>query len=69
MWYQGTADAVYQNIYVLERERPEKVLILAGDHIYKMDYRELIEFHDEKKQILPYPASKYLLKRQVGLGL
>jgi glucose-1-phosphate adenylyltransferase len=37
-WYQGTADAVYQNIYAIERERPEYVVILAGDHIYKMDY-------------------------------
>ena len=46
LWYQGTADAVHQNIYVLERERPEKVLILAGDHIYKMDYRELIAYHE-----------------------
>lgn len=56
MWYQGTADAVYQNIYVLERERPEKVLILAGDHIYKMDYRELIEFHIAKKADLTIPC-------------
>ena len=44
-WYQGTADAVYQNIYSLEREQPELVLILAGDHIYKMDYSEMIDFH------------------------
>src|SRR5215475_10233710 len=44
-WYQGTADAVYQNIYTIERENPEYVLILCGDHIYKMDYSELLEFH------------------------
>jgi glucose-1-phosphate adenylyltransferase len=44
-WYQGTADAVYQNIYTIEREAPEYVLILCGDHIYKMDYSELLEFH------------------------
>ena len=37
-WYQGTADAVYQNIYTIEKERPTYVVILAGDHIYKMDY-------------------------------
>ena len=42
-WYQGTADAVYQNIYTLEKERPEYVVILAGDHIYKMDYCKLVE--------------------------
>src|SRR5207237_947089 len=44
-WYQGTADAVYQNIYTLEKERPEYVVILAGDHIYKMNYGSLVEFH------------------------
>lgn len=44
-WYQGTADAVYQNIYTIERENPEYVLVLCGDHIYKMDYSALLEFH------------------------
>lgn len=46
-WYQGTADAVYQNIYTLEKERPDLVVILAGDHIYKMDYKRMIDFHRE----------------------
>ncbi len=46
-WYQGTADAVYQNIFVIEKDRPEYVLILAGDHIYKMNYLRMIEFHRE----------------------
>jgi len=44
-WYQGTADAVYQNIYALEKERPEYVVILAGDHIYKMNYGNMVDFH------------------------
>ncbi len=44
-WYQGTADAVYQNIYELEKQRPAEVLILAGDHIYKMNYRRMVEYH------------------------
>jgi glucose-1-phosphate adenylyltransferase len=44
-WYQGTADAVYQNIYTIEKERPRYVLVLAGDHIYKMDYMKLLDFH------------------------
>ena len=48
-WYQGTADAVYQNIYTLEKEQPEMVLMLSGDHIYKMDYRKMIRFHQENK--------------------
>jgi len=47
-WYQGTADSVYQNIYAIEDERPDYVLILAGDHIYKMDYRDMLNFHREK---------------------
>lgn len=46
-WYQGTADAVYQNIYTLERARPEHVLVLSGDHIYQMDYSRMIREHIE----------------------
>lgn len=45
-WYQGTADAVYQNIYAIEKERPSYVVILAGDHIYKMNYRSMVQFHE-----------------------
>lgn len=44
-WYRGTADAVYQNIYAIEKEEPELVLILAGDHVYKMNYKTMIDFH------------------------
>ncbi len=44
-FYLGTADAIYQNIYSLELQRPEHVLILSGDHVYKMDYRALVGFH------------------------
>lgn len=69
LWYQGTADAVYQNIYVLERERPEKVLILAGDHIYKMDYRELIEFHDSKKANVTVPCIEVPLTEANRFGI
>jgi glucose-1-phosphate adenylyltransferase len=47
-WYQGTADAVYQNIDILRRHNPEYVLILGGDHVYKMDYRKLLADHVEK---------------------
>ena len=55
-WYQGTADAVYQNIYTLEKERPEYVVILAGDHIYKMDYFKLVQFHKENQADLTVGA-------------
>jgi glucose-1-phosphate adenylyltransferase len=47
-WYQGTADAVYQNIDILRRHDPQYVLILAGDHVYKMDYSKLLADHVEK---------------------
>lgn len=47
-WYQGTADAIFQNIYTLQKERPEKVMILSGDHVYKMDYTRMLAFHLEK---------------------
>jgi glucose-1-phosphate adenylyltransferase len=47
-WYRGTADAVYQNLYVLGQERFEHALILSGDHIYKMDYSQMLAFHTEK---------------------
>ena len=48
-WYQGTADAVYQNLDILRENHPEFVLILAGDHVYKMDYGKLLAFHVETK--------------------
>jgi len=48
-WYKGTADAIFQNFYTLQQERPDLVLILAGDHIYKMDYSEMIQYHLEKE--------------------
>ena len=44
-WYQGTADAVFQNFQSIEAEAPELVLVLAGDHIYKMNYHEMIDWH------------------------
>ena len=46
-WYQGTADAVYQNIYSIGSEQPKHVLILSGDHIYKMNYGLMLEQHNE----------------------
>ena len=47
-WYQGTADAVYQNIYAIEREQPEDIVVLAGDHIYKMNYQPMVDFHRKR---------------------
>ena len=47
-WYRGTADSLYQNIHILQRERPKRVLILSGDHVYKMNYNDMLSFHIEK---------------------
>jgi glucose-1-phosphate adenylyltransferase len=47
-WYKGTADAVYQNIYSIEREVADLTLILAGDHIYKMDYGSMVQAHRQR---------------------
>ena len=47
-WYLGTADAVYQNLYSLQRESPRHVIILSGDHVYKMDYSKMLRFHLER---------------------
>jgi len=62
-WYGGTADAVFQNIYSIERLRPDLVLILAGDHIYKMDYSEMLRDHvDSRADVtigcLPVPLTQ-----------
>ena len=47
-WYSGTANAIYQNIAFVDRYDPEYVVVLSGDHIYKMDYNKMLEYHKEK---------------------
>ena len=47
-WYKNTANAIYQNINFIDRYSPEYVLILSGDHIYKMDYSKMLAYHKEK---------------------
>src|SRR5271166_2607558 len=68
-WYQGTADAVYQNIYTIEKERPTYVVILAGDHIYKMDYMKLVERHIETHADLTIGALRVDLAAARGFGV
>src|SRR5687767_8191126 len=68
-WYKGTADAIYQNIYSIEKEDPKYTVILAGDHIYKMDYGDMIRSHIERGADLtigciPIPLSE---TRQFGV--
>ena len=55
-WYSGTADAAYQNLYYVEESNAEQVLILAGDHVYKMAYDELLSFHQEKGADVTVPV-------------
>jgi len=68
-WYQGTADAIFQNIYTLQRERPDLVLILSGDHIYKMDYQKMIAFHLANRADLTVAAIRMdqRLSREFGV--
>ncbi len=47
-WYLGTADAVYQNLYSIIREKPRYLIVLSGDHVYKMDYAKMLRFHKER---------------------
>jgi glucose-1-phosphate adenylyltransferase len=55
-WYQGTADAVYQNLYSIVREEPRYVVVLAGDHVYKMDYLKMLRFHQETEATVTLAA-------------
>jgi glucose-1-phosphate adenylyltransferase len=48
-WYQGTADAVYQNLYSILRENPQQLIVLSGDHVYKMDYAKMLRFHMDRR--------------------
>ena len=48
-WYLGTADAVYQNLYSILRENPRQLIVLSGDHVYKMDYAKMLRFHRDRK--------------------
>jgi len=68
-WYQGTADAIFQNIYTLQEERPDLILILSGDHIYKMDYRKMIAFHLGKSAELTVATIRMDQKLSKELGV
>jgi glucose-1-phosphate adenylyltransferase len=68
-WYKGTADAIFQNIYTLQEERPERVLILAGDHIYRMDYGQMLQFHEDNQADLTVAAVEMDLETAQGFGV
>ncbi len=68
-WYAGTADAVYQNIYFIEKEATPYLLILSGDHIYKMDYSDMFEFHLERKAIATVATIEVDMKKASSFGV
>ncbi|MDB4766882.1 glucose-1-phosphate adenylyltransferase [bacterium] len=68
-WYKGTADAVYQNIYSIEKESPQEVLILAGDHIYKMDYEAMIDSHRKNNADLTVAALQVSREEAKAFGV
>jgi len=68
-WYKGTADAIYQNIYTIEKADPRYVLILAGDHIYKMDYSDMIRAHLDKGADLTVGCITVPVKDSVHFGV
>lgn len=68
-WYQGTADAIYQNIDTLEEEQPSHVLILSGDHIYKMDYGRMLHEHLENGSALTIGAVRIPQEESSRFGI
>lgn len=68
-WYQGTADAVLQNIDILRARKPEHILILAGDHIYKMDYAAMLVDHIEQNADLTIGCLEVSLKDASAFGV
>jgi glucose-1-phosphate adenylyltransferase len=68
-WYRGTADAVYQNMFLLDNERVEYLLILAGDHIYKMNYAEMYDFLIEKQADAVVGALEFPLSEASRFGV
>ena len=68
-WYQGTADAVYQNVYLLEQDKPKRVIVLSGDHVYKMDYRKLVEFHEASGAVVSVGAVQVPIEQASSFGV
>ncbi|HEX5446484.1 MAG TPA: glucose-1-phosphate adenylyltransferase [Pirellulales bacterium] len=68
-WYKGTADAVYQNIYTIEKEHPEYIVILAADHIYKMDYLKLLKYHKDTRSDVTVGALRVSLPEATQFGV
>ncbi|HEX3702330.1 MAG TPA: glucose-1-phosphate adenylyltransferase [Vicinamibacterales bacterium] len=68
-WYQGTADAVYQNLYSIIRENPRYLIVLSGDHVYKMDYVRMLRFHQERRAAATLAAIEVPIADGVRFGI
>ena len=68
-WYKGTANAIYQNIPFIDRYNPEYVVMLSGDHIYKMDYSDMLKFHKEKNAVATIAVQDVPLEEASRFGI
>jgi glucose-1-phosphate adenylyltransferase len=68
-WYAGTADAVYQNIDIIEAYAPEHLVILAGDHVYKMDYEKMLQQHEEDGADVTVACLEVPIAEATGFGV
>jgi glucose-1-phosphate adenylyltransferase len=68
-WYEGTADAVYQNIDIIESYAPDHIIILAGDHIYKMDYEPMLQMHHDREADVTVGCIEVPREEAVGFGV
>ena len=68
-WYAGTADAIYQNLFLLQRSRADTVLVLSGDHIYRMDYASMLSFHREQDADVSIACMKVRRHEASGFGI
>jgi glucose-1-phosphate adenylyltransferase len=69
MWYAGTADAVYQNIDIIESYAPQYIVLLAGDHIYKMDYEKMLQLHVERGAHVTVGCIEVPREQATGFGV
>jgi glucose-1-phosphate adenylyltransferase len=68
-WYQGTADAVYQNLYSIVQENPLHVIVLSGDHVYKMDYAKMLRYHKERGAAVTLAAIEVPIQEAYRFGV
>ncbi|MCM3880627.1 MAG: glucose-1-phosphate adenylyltransferase [Vicinamibacterales bacterium] len=68
-WYQGTADAVYQNLYSIAQENPHYVIVLSGDHVYKMDYAKMLRVHKERGSAMTLAAIEIPKQEATRMGV